>query len=294
MKKIFFLVTLLSLTSFIACGADTETQSTQDAQPSKASSGSDTVELTLDSGLTELEERIASLEQQLADLTTSEQDPTIGPQGPAGAQGPAGEQGPAGAQGPAGGPQGPDGAQGPAGPQGPDGAQGPEGAAGASGSDGALAGVTCSDEQSVAVFSGSWQCAEIISTIPAVLAGTLPGHNGEIRDWLSSDFVTFGFDDRSDCGTSICELQVIGIDDHTTCALNGSTKEFGAVNEFFHVGKIDPAATSGVTVTNAMITIDWVDVLGESLDLNSGKNLNVYVECVNPYLGPLEVIVPAQ
>ena len=66
------------------------------------------------------------------------------------------------------------------------------------------------------------------------------------------------------------------------------------MNEFFHVGKVDPAATSGVTVTNAMITIDWVEALGSAIDSNTGKNLYVYIECVNPYSDQVEVIVSAQ
>ena len=125
--------------AFSACSSDNENESQADP-PVRGEYGADTVELTQQSDISDLEERIAALEAELASL----------PAGPGPASrtldlpvtGPAGEQGP----------------QGPAGPAG---ATGATGATGASGSDGALAGLTCNDEEFVATLSSSWQCAEL-------------------------------------------------------------------------------------------------------------------------------------
>ena len=171
MKRFVPFVLVFGLITGLSCSSDDDGEAasmTRSAEAPAATDGSDTVDLTMQSDLDDLEQRIQELEDQLANLPA-------GPAGPAGPQGPAGPAGADGSQGPAG----PTGPQGPAGPTGADGVQGSigatgaTGATGAAGSDGALSGLTCSEEQFVATISGDWVCAVLDGTGSANMVGTL-------------------------------------------------------------------------------------------------------------------------
>ena len=103
MKKLTFTLLGLSVFAFIACSSDSGNESQAD-QPISQESETDTVELTLQLDISDLEERIAALESELASLPAGPQGPAgpAGPAGPSGEQGAVGEQGPEGPQGPAG------------------------------------------------------------------------------------------------------------------------------------------------------------------------------------------------
>ena len=253
MKKLAIPVLVLSVFAFIACSSDSGPESQAD-QPVSEESETDIVELTQQSDIADLEERIAALEAELASLPA-------GPQGPAGPAGPVGEQGPAGEQGPEG-------------PAGPPGATGATGAAGASGSDGALAGLTCNDEEFVATLSSSWQCAELGFTYRGFLTGVLPSLPCcSINDLINNhDFFMTGFRGHRSCDDVTCEVAVTGVPDHSTCSLTGSVGNTGFTE-----------ASPGVDTDlfAEFINVDWSAAIGEILGGagNEGENFSLEVKC---------------
>ena len=253
MKKLAIPVLVLSVFAFIACSSDSGPESQAD-QPVSEESETDIVELTQQSDIADLEERIAALEAELASLPA-------GPQGPAGPAGPVGEQGPAGEQGPEG-------------PAGPPGATGATGAAGASGSDGALAGLTCNDEEFVATLSSSWQCAELGFTYRGFLTGVLPSLPCcSINDLINNhDFFMTGFRGHRSCDDVTCEIAVTGVPDHSTCSLTGSVGNTGFTE-----------ASLGVDTDlfAEFINVDWSAAIGDLLGGagSEGENFSLEVKC---------------
>ena len=253
MKKLTIPVLVLSVFAFIACSSDSGPESQAD-QPVSEESETDIVELTQQSDIADLEERIAALEAELASLPA-------GPQGPAGPAGPVGEQGPAGEQGPEG-------------PAGPPGATGATGAAGASGSDGALAGLTCNDEEFVATLSSSWQCAELGFTYRGFLTGVLPSLPCcSINDLINNhDFFMTGFRGHRSCDDVTCEIAVTGVPDHSTCSLTGSVGNTGFTE-----------ASLGVDTDlfAEFINVDWSAAIGDLLGGagSEGENFSLEVKC---------------
>jgi uncharacterized small protein (DUF1192 family) len=257
MKKLTFTLLGLSVFAFIACSSDSGNESQAD-QPISQESETDTVELTLQSDISDLEERIAALESELASLPAGPQ----GPAGPAGPAGPSGEQGAVGEQGP-------EGPQGPAGSTGATGATGAAGVAGASGSDGALAGLSCNDEEFVATLSNSWQCAELGATIDGFLSGQAGGGGlcCDIADFMQFEgFTSVGFDLEEYCSHSSCTLKVNGVADHNLCSLTGTFN-----NNSFNTNSL------GVTVLSNGIDVNWSLAAGDDLFTNSP--LTVAVNC---------------
>jgi hypothetical protein len=257
MKKLAFTMLALSVFAFIACSSDSGTESQAD-QPVSQESETDTVELTLQSDISDLEERIAALEVELASLPAGPQG-AVGPAGPAG---PAGEQGAVGEQGP----------EGPQGPAGSTGATGATGVAGASGSDGALAGLTCNDEEFVATLSSSWQCAELGVTQSGALSGIVPNNPCcQMSDLVSQHgFSAVGFETNNTCDFNHCDLSVVGVSDHSICSLTGSVGNVGFTQ-----------TTSGVDTFTSFIDVNWLQVLGEDLGMptNQNNSFSVQVMC---------------
>ena len=256
MKKLAIPVLVLSVFAFIACSSDSGPESQAD-QPVSEESETDIVELTQQSDIADLEERIAALEAELASLPAGPQ----GPAGPAGPAGPVGEQGPAGEQGPEG-------------PAGPAGATGATGAAGASGSDGALAGLTCNDEEFVATLSSSWQCAELGFAYRGFLTGVVPTLPCcAINDLINNhDFFMTGFRGHRACDDMSCEFAVTGVPDHSTCSLTGSVGNTGFTE-----------ASLGVDtdLSAEFINVDWSNAIGEFLGDpgTEGENFSLEVIC---------------
>ena len=187
MKRFVPFVLVFGLITGLSCSSDDgggeAASMTRSAEAPAATDGSDTVDLTMQSDLDDLEQRIQELEDQLANL----------PAGPAGLQGPVGPPGPQGETGP----------QGPAGADGTDGVQGAigaTGATGAAGSDGALSGLTCSEEQFVATISGDWVCAVLDGTGSANMVGTLQTTAATMVGsiWVQLDGADFGSGDVGD------------------------------------------------------------------------------------------------
>ena len=253
MKKVVIPVIVLSLFAFIACSSDSgnESQADQLTQESET----DTVELTQQSDISDLEERIAVLEAELASLPAGPQ----GPAGPAGPAGPVGEQGPAGEQGP----------EGPAGPAGATGATGAAGATGASGSDGALAGLTCNDEEFVATLSSSWQCAELGVTQSGSLSGTTADMQCcNIQNLVSQyAYSSVGLESARICDFSNCEFEVVGVADHSICSLTGSVGN----NSFTQT-------TQGVDTYPDKISVHWNLAIGDDFMMPHMNNLSFSVQ----------------
>ena len=254
MKKLVFSMLALSVFAFIACSSDSGTESQAD-QPVSQESETDTVELTLQSDISDLEERIMALEVELASLPAGPQGP-VGPVGPAG---PVGEQGAVGEQGP----------EGPQGPVGSTGATGATGAAGASGSDGALAGLTCNDEEFVATLSSSWQCAELGVTQSGSLSGTTSMNQCCSVSSLVSQhgYSAVGLETSQMCDEFFCYFEVVGVADHSVCSLSGSVGN----NSFTQT-------TNGVTTNTGSIMVDWQLAIGDQLMHPHMSNLSFSVQ----------------
>ena len=262
MKRFVPFVLVFGLIAGLSCSSDESVKAasmTTSAEAPAATDGSDTVDLTMQSDLDDLEERIEQriqeLEDQLANLPAGPQ----GPAGPAGADGPAGAQGPAGPAG-ADGADGNDGATGPAGPAGADGAQGPagangtdgtdgatgaDGAAGATGADGAAGAtgavgatgaagadgvahdLTCADGQVPILDNNDWSCGTLTESRGATLY-----HPGIAINCCNGNVIFSGATTLSSnlsfdtfggiCDSSQCYLDLTDVTDHTGCFVTGS------------------------------------------------------------------------
>ena len=212
MKKLTIPVLVLSVFAFIACSSDSGPESQAD-QPVSEESKTDIVELTQQSDISDLEERIAALEAELASLPAGPQ----GPAGPAGPTGPVGEQGPAGEQGP-------EGPAGPAGATGPVGAIGAVGATGAAGADGVAHDLTCADGQVPILDNDDWSCGTLTESRGATLY-----HPGIPTDCCSGAEVFSGATTLSPnisfgviCDSLDCDITLTDVTDHTGCFVTGS------------------------------------------------------------------------
>ena len=212
MKKVVIPVIVLSLFAFIACSSDSgnESQADQLTQESET----DTVELTQQSDISDLEERIAVLEAELASLPAGPQ----GPVGPAGPAGPVGEQGPAGEQGP-------EGPAGPAGATGPVGAIGAVGATGAAGADGVAHDLTCADGQVPILDNDDWSCGTLTESRgatlyhPGVTTICCTGTQVFAGATTLSPNLSFGV---GACDAVFCTIALTDVTDHTGCFVTGS------------------------------------------------------------------------
>ena len=201
-----------------------------------------------------------------------------GIQGIKGDKGDAGDGSSLGAQGPQGdmGPQGVPGADGPPGPPGEQGVQGE------AGSDGALAGLTCLDQQFIAQFSGTWQCAELGKPVNGVLSGSTDNNSCcSLSDW-STHGSYYGLQGMNYCTETICELEVLGVTDHTTCTVSG------AVGSQLFI-----TTSPGVYNNFSYIYIDFSDAVGEDLDyFASSTPVSIQVSCGQGIV-PANNITPA-
>ena len=121
--------------------------------------------------------------------------------------------------------QGPAGEAGPQGVTGPQGEVGPQGEAGPAGDNGALSGLTCGDEEFVAMLEGAWTCARLVNAPGGTFTGTLNDSYicCKIIDWVTNDsFSSLGFDTDGRCDEFRCEFVVIGVADHTTCTVRAN------------------------------------------------------------------------
>ena len=230
MKRLVPFIFVFGLITGLSCSSDDgggeAASMTKNAEAPAATDESDTVDLTMQSDLDGLEERIQELEDQLANL----------PAGPAGPQGPAGPAGADGAQGPAGpaGADGADGAQGPAGANGTDGADGAAGATGdagavgatgAAGADGVAHDLTCADGQVPTLDNDDWSCGTLTESRGATLYH--PGIPTNCCDATAifagattlSPNLSFDFDF---CDDLDCSVNLTDVTDHTGCFVTGS------------------------------------------------------------------------
>ena len=210
---------------------------------------------------------------------------SVGAQGPQGERGPQGEQGLQGIQGPQGiqglkgdkgdagdgsalGAQGPQGVPGADGPPGPPGEQGVQGEAG---SDGALAGLTCLDEQFIAQFSGTWQCAKLGTPVNGVLSGTASSASiiSYLNDWSNDGGSFYGLYGNAPCNIFYCVLEVLGVMDHYSCTVSG------AVGSQLFI-----TTSPGVYNNYSYIYIDFSDAVGEDLDYFAPSTpVSIQVSC---------------
>jgi hypothetical protein len=209
---------------------------------------------------------------------------SVGAQGPQGERGPQGEQGLQGIQGQRGiqglqgiqgikgdkgdagdgsslgaqGPQGDMGPQGVPGADGPPGPQGDQGVPGEAGSDGALAGLTCLDQQFIAQFNGTWQCAELGKPVNGVLSGTAssPSPASSLSDWANYGGSFYGLYGNVPCSISYCGLIVPGVMDHNTCTVSG------AVGSQLFI-----TTSPGVDIYGVGVVISFSDAVGNDLDM---------------------------
>jgi hypothetical protein len=211
--------------------------------------------------------------------TTTQFPGMPGPAGPAGPAGPEGPQGAIGPQGPQGiqGETGPAGAQGPQGEQGAQGdpgstgAQGEQGVQGEAGSDGALAGLTCLDEQFIAQFSGTWQCAKLGTPVNGVLSGTVSSasSNSDLSDWSTNGGSFYGLDGNGPCYIDFCVLAVLGVMDHSSCTVSGAVGSQLFITSSF-----------GVTIYSGGVVISFSDAVGEDLDYFAPSTpVSIQVSC---------------
>lgn len=207
---------------------------------------------------------------------------SVGAQGPQGERGPQGEQGLQGIQGQRGiqglqgiqglrgiqglkgdkgdagdgsalGAQGPQGVPGADGPPGPPGDQGVQGEAG---SDGALAGLSCLDQQFIAQFNGTWQCAVLGTPINGVLSGsTWQNTCCYLTNWMGNGGSYYGLIGDAVCYYSYCNLVVLGVGDHTSCTVSG------AVGSQLFI-----TTSPGVSVYQSGIAIQFGLAVGHDLD----------------------------
>ncbi len=106
--------------------------------------------------------------------------------------------------------------------QGPAGETGPQGEVGPAGDNGALSGLTCGDEEFVAMLEGAWTCARLVRAPGGTFTGTLDFEMicCTIQDWVSAEgFSSVGFQTDSTCDELMCVFAVTGIEDHTTCSI---------------------------------------------------------------------------
>jgi hypothetical protein len=197
-----------------------------------------------------------------------------GSSGPAGAQGPQGERGPQGEQGLRGvqglqgiqgergqkgdiGEQGVPGEKGDIGEQGVPGEKGDIGDQGVPGSDGALAGLSCLDQQFIAQFNGTWQCAKLGTPVNGVLSGTRSSASPDsnLNDWSNNGGSFYGLDGNYPCDFYGCALRVLGVMDHTTCTVSG------AVGSQLFI-----TTSPGVYIGFFNIFIDFFLAVGNDLD----------------------------
>ena len=176
-----------------------------------------------------------------------------GSSGSVGAQGPQGERGPQGIQGEQGA-RGVAGAEGADGPPGPPGEQGVQGEAG---SDGALAGLTCFNQQFIAQFNGTWQCAVLGKPVNGVLSGTAssPSSVSSLSDWANYGGSFYGLYGNESCNISYCVLEVLGVMDHNTCTVSGAVGSQLFITSSF-----------GVTIYSGGVIISFFDAVGHDLD----------------------------
>jgi hypothetical protein len=184
-----------------------------------------------------------------------------GPQGPQGVQGPQGERGARGAAG----------ADGLQGEQGMPGEKGDIGDQGVPGSDGALAGLTCLDEQFIAQFSGTWQCAELGKPVNGVLSGTASSasSNSDLSDWSTNGGSFYGLYGTVPCNINYCVLEVLGVMDHNTCTVSGAVGSQLFITSSF-----------GVTIYSGGVIISFFDVVGDSLNYFAPSTpVSIQVSC---------------
>ena len=187
-----------------------------------------------------------------------------GSSGSVGAQGPQGERGPQGIQGE-------QGARGVTGADGADGPPGPPGEQGEAGSDGALAGLTCLDEQFIAQFSGTWQCAKLGTPVNGVLSGTRSSAspNSNLNDWSNNGGSFYGLEGSFPCDFFGCGLQVLGVMDHYSCTVSG------AVGSQLFI-----TTSPGVYNNFSSIYIDFSEAVGHDLDwFPSSTPVSIQVSC---------------
>ncbi len=226
MKRLFPFILVFVLITGLSCSSDDGGEAasmTRSAEAPAATDGSDTVDLTMQSDLDDLEQRIQELEDQLANLPA-------GPAGVDGAQGPAGPAGPAGADG-ADGADGNDGATGPAGPAGPaglagdTGATGAVGATGAAGADGVAHDLTCADGQVPILDNDDWSCGTLTESRGATLY-----HAGIPTNCCQGNLIFAGATtlspnlsfDLGGCDPLFCTIVLTDVTDHTGCFVTGS------------------------------------------------------------------------
>ena len=281
MKRFVPFVLVFGLITGLSCSSDDgggeAASMTRSAEAPAATDGSDTVDLTMQSDLDDLEERIEQriqeLEDQLANLPAGPAGPQ-GPAGPAGADGADGADGNDGATGPQG-PAGPAGPTGPQGPAGATGATGAAGAAGADGSDGALAGLTCNDEEFVATLSNSWQCAELGVTNEAQISGSYRDNGGlfpaslDLAGFISDinsnpdgwNVTTINLDTTARFDRYDFYLVMPGVLDYGSCSLNGSfgPDSFVSTSANVTVNATDPnSGENAIRIQFNDINIDYV------------------------------------
>jgi hypothetical protein len=232
---------------------------------------------------------------------------SVGAQGPQGERGPQGEQGLQGIQGQRGiqglqgiqgikgdkgdagdgsslGAQGPQGDMGPQGDQGVPGEKGDIGEQGVPGSDGALAGLTCLDQQFIAQFNGTWQCAELGTPLNGVLMGTAYTANSAnlLSDWFSFGGSYSGLSPIFVCGTLECYLRVIGVSDHSSCTVSG------AVGSQLFI-----TTSPGIYMSILQIYIDFETLAGQNLSFfDPSTPVSIQVTCGQGIV-PANNITPA-
>jgi hypothetical protein len=128
---------------------------------------------------------------------------------------------------------------------------------GEAGSDGALAGLTCFDEQFIAQFGGTWQCAKLGTPVNGVLSGTVSSASSTsvLSDWLTNGGSFYGFPSYSPCDYVGCYLEVLGVMDHFSCTVSGSVGS-----------QLFLTTSPGVYNLFSYIYIDFSDAVGEDLD----------------------------
>lgn len=155
--------------------------------------------------------------------------------------------------------------------QGPAGEAGPQGETGPAGDNGALSGLTCGDEEFVAMLEGAWTCARLVNAPGGTFTGTLNDGSPccSISNWVVQEsFSSLGFETDRPCDSTFCAFVVIGVADHTTCTVRANIG-----------GNWYDETSDGVIVSTSEIAIhgmawDTVTNLGtRSVDIQCGASI---------------------
>jgi hypothetical protein len=134
-----------------------------------------------------------------------------------------------------------------------------------------LAGLTCFDEQFIAQFGGTWQCAKLGTPVNGELSGTVSSASStsELSDWVTNGGSSYGLYGNDPCNIYYCVLEVLGVMDHNTCTVSGA------------VGlQLFLTTSPGVNIYSFGVFIQFVYAVGEELDYFAPSTpVSIQVSC---------------